>query len=117
MTRTCFRAFGAFALMASLAGCAATIQKAETGVHLAVSKTSEALQALKNNQATIATVGARVEAILPKTGAAHTAALKVQAAWSAYKASQGSLDEVEAALAELDDLTAPSEIAPVGSRS
>lgn len=90
------------------AGCSST-QAIQSDVHQATVIAHNAVVSVENNEGSIE---AAVEAMSKLAG--HSAAIakaqtEAQAALAAYKANKGTIDEVLAALAVVEKLTAPNE--------
>jgi len=110
------------ALTIGLTGCTAQqIQAIENDLHKVNSDVTNAVVAVENNEGPIDQDIAKAEALIgalgPKAAVLQKAVADVQAAWTAFKSHQGSIDQVLQALAVIDQLTAPDANKPVVART
>ncbi len=92
-------------------GCTATpeqIQPVENDFHNGIVIATNAVVAVENSEGKIEDAEAKLNALAPQSAIIQKAIADAQAALAAFKKNQGTIDQVLAALAYADQLTAPN---------
>jgi len=91
-------------------GCSATqAQAIQSDVHHATIAAHNAIVSVENNEGSVEAAVEAMGKLASHSAAIAKAQADAQAALAAYKANKGTIDEVIAALAVVEKLTAPNE--------
>jgi hypothetical protein len=104
----------------STVGCQATpeqIQAIENDFHNGVVVATNAVVAVENSEGKIEDAEAKLAGLAPQNQLIAKAIADAQAALAAFKANKGTIDQVLAALAVVDQMTAPNAKIAVAART
>jgi hypothetical protein len=108
----------ALVVAAGTSGCTTEqVQAVESGFHKGIVVATNAVVAVENNEGAIEDAEAKLNALAPQSALVQKAIAQAQAAMAAFKANKGTIDEVLAALAVVDQLTAPNPKEAVVART